>query len=113
MTMFVAYENAKDVVRHLLPIMEQLKLHSAELVDQLERAGTSLMLNLAEGSRRSGKDKRRFFVMAHGSAGEIRAVLDIAELWGWRVDQAAVAPILDRQLGLLWGLTHSRKVTKS
>ncbi|MCX5746309.1 MAG: four helix bundle protein [Proteobacteria bacterium] len=113
MTMFVAYENAKDVVRHLPPIVDALRLRSKDLADQLERAGTSMLLNLAEGNRRSGKDKRQFFVMAHGSAGEIRAVLDIAELWGWRVDQAAVAPILDRQLGLLWGLTHSRKVTKS
>ncbi|MCX5745054.1 MAG: hypothetical protein NT062_21415 [Proteobacteria bacterium] len=52
-------------------------------------------------------------MMAHGSAGEIRAVLEIAALWGWGVEQAVVAPILDRQLGLLWGLTHSRKVTKS
>ncbi|MCX5745258.1 MAG: four helix bundle protein [Proteobacteria bacterium] len=111
MTMFVAYENAKDVVRHLLPIIEQLRLHSAELVDQLERAGTSMMLNLAEGSRRSGKDKRRFFVMAHGSAAEIKAVLVIAELWRWKVDTRAIAPILDRQLGLLWGLTHARKLS--
>ncbi|MCX5747832.1 MAG: four helix bundle protein [Proteobacteria bacterium] len=108
--MFVAYENAKDVVRHLLPIMEQLKLHSAELGDQLERAGTSLMLNLAEGSRRSGKDKRLFFVMAHGSAAEIKSVLVIADLWRWKVDTREISPILDRQLALLWGLTHSRKL---
>ncbi|MCX5745920.1 MAG: hypothetical protein NT062_25870 [Proteobacteria bacterium] len=48
--------------------------------------------------------------MAHGSSAEIKAVLTIAELWQWKVDTQEIAPILDRQLGLLWGLTHSRKL---
>ncbi|MCX5746956.1 MAG: four helix bundle protein, partial [Proteobacteria bacterium] len=98
MTMFVAYENAKDVVRHLPPIVEALLLRSKDLADQLERAGTSMLLNLADGNRRSGKDKRRYFVMAHGSAAEIKSVLVIADLWRWKVDTREISPILDRQL---------------
>ena len=46
--------------------------------------------------------------MAHGSAAEIRAALDVADAWGWKLDTSAVRPILDRELGLLWGLTGSR-----
>lgn len=44
--------------------------------------------------------------MAHGSAGEIRGALDLADAWGWQVDSAQVRVLLDRELGLLWGLTR-------
>jgi hypothetical protein len=44
--------------------------------------------------------------MAHGSAGEIRGALDVADAWGWKVDSAQARTILDRELGLLWGLTR-------
>jgi hypothetical protein len=44
--------------------------------------------------------------MAHGSAGEIRGALDLADAWGWQVDSARVRVLLDRELGLLWGLTR-------
>jgi len=64
------------------------------------------VLNLAEGYRRHGRDPRRFFDMAHGSAGEIRGALDLADAWGWQVDSAQARVLLDRELGLLWGLTR-------
>ena len=57
-------------------------------------------------SRRHGRDPRRFFDMAHGSAGEIRGALDVAEAWGWPVDCAKARALLDRELGLLYGLTR-------
>jgi hypothetical protein len=44
--------------------------------------------------------------MAHGSAGEIRGALDLADAWGWQVDSAQARVLLDRELGLLWGLTR-------
>ena len=50
------------------------------LKDQLKRAATSIMLNIAEGTGRWGpKDKRRFFSIARGSALECMAVFDIIE----------------------------------
>ncbi len=108
MNTFVAYTVALDLVRSLRPIVETLRSHSRDLADQVERAGTSLVLNLGEGNRRAGKDRRRFFVMAQGSASEIRAGLDVADACGWAVEASAAKAILDRELGLLWGLTHSR-----
>jgi len=81
-------------------------LQSADLADQLERAATSIAHNVAEGARREGRDRRRFYVMAHGSAAEVWAALDVADAWGWKIDTAAVRPILDREIGLLWGLTR-------
>jgi four helix bundle protein len=46
--------------------------------DQLERAGDSIALNIGEGNRKfSQKDRARFFQIAHGSALESAACLDL------------------------------------
>ena len=68
--MLVAYTVALDLVRALRPVVAQLRQHSADAADQVERAASSIVHNLAEGSRRHGRDPKRFFDMAHGSAGE-------------------------------------------
>ena len=104
--MLVAYDVALDLVRALRPVVAQLRNYSPEAADQVERAASSIVLNLAEGGRRSGRDPRRFWDMAHGSAGEIRGALDLADAWGWQVDSAQARVLLDRELGLLWGLTR-------
>ncbi len=108
MNNFVAYNVALELVRALRPIVAELKAHSRDLSDQIERAATSLVLNLGEGNRRAGKDRRRFFVMSQGSASEILAALDVADAWGWSVDAKAARVILDRERGLLWGLVNPR-----
>jgi four helix bundle protein len=49
-----------------------------EVRDQLDRASTSIPLNIAEGNGKySPKDRCRFFDIAHGSALECAAGLDI------------------------------------
>ncbi len=49
-----------------------------EVKDQLDRASTSIPLNIAEGNGKySPKDRCRFFDIAHGSALECAARLDI------------------------------------
>jgi four helix bundle protein len=101
---FHAYSNALALIRALVPVVEQLKLHDRNIADQVTRAATSITLNISEGSRRSGKDRRRFYVMAQGSAAEIRGALDTADAWGWRVDTVEARALLDRELALLWGL---------
>ena len=46
--------------------------------DQLARAGDSIALNIAEGNGKSSqKDRARFFQIAHGSALECAACLDL------------------------------------
>ena len=48
------------------------------LRDQLHRAASSVVLNLAEGSGRSSKaEQKRFFEIAFGSLRECQAVLDL------------------------------------
>ena len=107
--MLVAYTVSLDLIRSLRPVVEQLRRYSSEQAKQVVTAANSITHNLAEGSKRDGGDIRRFFVMAHGSAAEIRAALDVADAWGWKVETAPPRLILDRLLGLLYGLTRERK----
>jgi len=109
--MLVAYTVALDLVRSLRSVVAQLRQYSAEAADQVERAASSIVHNIAEGSRRDGRDPKRFFAMAHGSAGEIRGALDVADAWGWQVDSEQARAILDREIGLLWGLTRRNGTT--
>ena len=102
--MLVAYKNALDLIRSLRSVVAQLKGYDADCADQVLRAGTSVTLNIGEGSRRTGKDRKRFYRIAQGSAAEILAALDTADAWGWRVETAEARKLLDRELALLWGL---------
>jgi len=102
--MLVAYTVALDLIRSLRSVVEQLKTYDSDSANQVVRAATSITHNLGEGSRRGGKDPKRFYRMAQGSAGEILAALDTADAWGWKVETAEARKLLDRVLALLWGL---------
>ena len=52
------------------------RLLDGEMSSQLRRAALSINLNIAEGTGRFGKDERKFFVTARGSAFECAAILD-------------------------------------
>ena len=67
-----------------------------------------MALCLAEGARRTGKDRLHLYRVAAGSAAEVRAALAVGRAWGW-IGSAALAPaeaLLDRVLAMLWRLTH-------
>ncbi|HSN20533.1 MAG TPA: four helix bundle protein [Usitatibacter sp.] len=97
---------ALDLIRQLRPIVEQIKMHDAHLADQLRRAATNTLANLAEGQRRAAGNKRRAYETAHGEAREMLGCLDCALAWGYATDDAQARVTLDRLLGLCWGLTH-------
>jgi four helix bundle protein len=104
--MLVAYDVSLDLIRSVRPVVESIAARDKDLANQLQRAATSVCLNLAEGSRRSKGDQRRFYGYANGSAMEVRAAIEAAEAWGWIGDVERPRQLLDRLLGLLWGLTH-------
>ena len=110
--MLVAYTVALDLIRALRPVVAQLRQYSSDAADQVERAASSIVHNIAEGDRRGGRDPRRFYDMAHGSASEVRGALDVADAWGWKVDCEQARAILDREIALLWGLTRRSKSRK-
>jgi four helix bundle protein len=71
------YQNA---VRFCAWVTEQLEEIPAKFAakDQLDRASTSIVLNLAEGNgKRTYPDRSRFFDIARGSAVECAACLDV------------------------------------
>ena len=59
-------------------ILEELPRGRAYLVDQLQRAASSIALNIAEGAGEYARhEKHRFYRMAKRSATECAAILDI------------------------------------
>ena len=59
-------------------VVEQLPRGRGYLADQLQRAATSVVLNIAEGAGEfAPKEKARFYRMARSSATESAAVLDV------------------------------------
>lgn len=74
------YHRALELLDHLDQIHDLMPAGRAHLKDQLDRAGTSIVLNIAEGAGEfSLPDKQRFYRMARRSATETAAVLDILE----------------------------------
>ncbi len=107
--MFVADTVAIELVHDLRDLIPAIKRHDRDLADQIHRAATSVALNLSEGQRSTAGNQRRHYEIAHGSANEVKAALDLAEAWGWLADTSAPRRTLDRLLALLWRLTHPRR----
>jgi four helix bundle protein len=75
--------------------------------DQLDRASTSIPLNIAEGNVKfSARDRARFFEMARGSAVECAACLDVLVVRKLAKEEplAAQKERLVRIVGMLVGL---------
>jgi len=74
------YRIAIDWVSLAQDIAEALPRGKGNLADQLQRASSSIPLNIAEGAGEfSGAEKARFYRMAKRSAHECAAVLDVAK----------------------------------
>ena len=71
------YHESLAFVRWLEPVMQKVP-RSLAVRDQLDRASTSIVLNLAEGNGKfTAPDRCRFFDISRGSALECAAALDI------------------------------------
>jgi len=64
-------------------VIAQVPRGNADLQDQLKRATTSILLNIAEGAgKATTKEQARFYAIARGSTLECAAVLDVLRLQG-------------------------------
>jgi four helix bundle protein len=74
------YQVSIDLVILVDEIVEHLPRGRSYLADQFLRAGTSVVLNIAEGAGEySGNEKSRFYRMARRSATECAGILDICQ----------------------------------
>ena len=110
--MFIAYEVSLAVIRSLRVVLPQIERNDRDLADQIKRAASSVALNLAEGQRLTKGNKPKHYVIAHGSANEVRAALHTAIAWGWIEDATKQLAELDRLLALLWRLNHPRALDR-
>jgi four helix bundle protein len=105
---FYAFDVSLDLIRSLKEPVAKIRRHDANLADQVRRAATSVALNLKEGSRRQGRDRLHLFRIAAGSANEVDGAPHVALAWDY-VELADVSEALrhaDRELGMLYALTH-------
>jgi four helix bundle protein len=105
---FQVYEVALEMVSALRPSLVVLARQDKDLADQVRRASSSVVLNIAEGARRLGKDRLHFYRIAAGSAAEVRAALEVAQAWEYVGSSPEAEALLDRVLAMLWRLTHAR-----
>ena len=72
-----AYREAVSIVSWLSSLLEET-VRPGDVKDHLDRASTSMPLNIAEGNGKySPTDRCRFFDIAHGSALQCAAGLDV------------------------------------
>ena len=109
------YNRSIDFIAWLNPLFETIP-KNLSVRDQLDRASTSIPLNIAEGNGKfTERDRCRFFDTARGSALECAACLDVLQAKG------AVAPELvaegkDRLLAvvsMLVGLIRSNSAWRA
>ena len=77
------YQAALDLIIVIRDVVEKLPRGNAYLADQLQRAGASIPLNIAEGSGEHAlPEKARFYRMAKRSATECASILDVCRRLG-------------------------------
>ena len=106
--MFDVLEISLQTISALREPLAVIRSEDADLYRQIRRAGSSIPLNIAEGSRRVGKDRKHLWRIAAGSAAEVRVALRTALAWG-DVDDAQTSrslELLDRVCAMLWKMTR-------
>ncbi len=75
----------------------------AHLKSQFERAASSIVLNLSEGSgRKTTADRARFFTIALGSLRETQSIFDLID------PNQELVTLADRLGGCLWCLCYGK-----
>src|SRR6266550_3215087 len=105
----IAYHRSLQFIVWCSPLMEKLPPKLA-VADQLDRASTSVPLNIAEGNAKyTAPDRCRYFDTARGSALECAACLDVLVAKGKCMAEETQSgkEILHETVSLLVGLIRS------
>jgi len=101
----IVYQRSISFIAWLEPLLQSLPGVAAK--DQLDRASTSVPLNIAEGNGKfSDKDRSRYFQIAHGSALECATALEVlVAKRGVTLEQTAAGKqMLESMVAMLLGL---------
>lgn len=95
----IVWQKAKSLSVAICHISRRPPLNQDRgLCSQMQRAAVSVMSNIAEGFERgSGREFRRFLLIAKGSCGELRSQLYLALEVGL-IDEAAFAPLREQAI---------------
>ena len=106
---FELYDVILKLIAELRPLVDKLRQRDRDQALQLKKAANSTLSNVAEGSRRQGRDRLQHFLIAAGSAGEVRVQIEAAIAWGDLEPESSMGALelLDRSLAMLWRMTHS------
>jgi four helix bundle protein len=106
------YKLALDFIVVADEVIEQLPRGRGHLSDQLSRASTSIVLNLAEGAGKYSKpDKRRYYLSAIGSTTESAAIFDVLHRLKLIPDDrhSSTKNMLERIAAMLVGLAKAQE----
>jgi four helix bundle protein len=78
---FETLEIALEMAAQLRQVLAALGRHDKDLADQARRAAASVVLNIAEGAGRRGRDRLQHYRIAAGSAGETAVALRCRGSW--------------------------------
>ena len=86
----IVFQKALQAQEHLSSLLASPPRRTAPVLDHLDRAATSVLLNIAEGSGKpaGSRDRSRFYRTALGSAKEAGACLIVLQARGTRNLQA-------------------------
>jgi len=100
------YRLALELARRVRQVLPAIQRFDRDLASQLRKATTSVPLNIAEGMRRTGRDRGHLLGVALGSAAEVQAVLDVSIAMGLfdPGSGAELEPTIDRICAMLYRL---------
>jgi four helix bundle protein len=103
------YQTSLEFITWTVPLLDRV-LGSASVRNQLDRASTSVPLNIAEGNGKfTSADRCRFFDIARGSALESAACLDVivAKSFAKTDEIQAGKEMLVKIVSMLFGLIRA------
>jgi four helix bundle protein len=106
------WQKAMDLVVCIYKLTKDFpKEEQYGLTSQMRRCAVSIPSNIAEGSRRRGKDLRNFFVIAFGSGSELETQLEISNRLKYgndsiRVESALLLEEVLRMLNKMTNVSH-------
>ena len=75
----ICYQLAMSMAKAMPELIERWPRGYYYLSDQLKRAISSIVLNIAEGNARTSiKERRRFFTISMASSSEVSSILEVA-----------------------------------